>query len=117
MIVEGIARARYLRQSHRKINRVLQLVRGHDVNQALNILHFSPTKASDFIEKTLHSAVANVMNAPDAKEVDVDNLYIRSAYVDGGPTFKRWRPRAMGRANRILKRTSHLTVIVAEKGS
>ena len=115
--MEGKARARYLRQSQPKIDRVLKLVRGQDVNHALNVLHFSPTKASDLIEKALHSAVANVMNAPDAKEVDVDNLYVKSAYVDGGPTFKRWRARAMGRANRILKRTSHLTVVVAEKGS
>jgi large subunit ribosomal protein L22 len=115
--VEGVARAKYLRQSQRKIGRVLKLVRGLEVNKALNILHFSPTKASESIEKALHSAVANVMNAPDAQEVDIDNLYIKSAYVDAGPTFKRWRPRAMGRANRILKRTSHLTVIVAEKKS
>ncbi|UCD37785.1 MAG: 50S ribosomal protein L22 [Fidelibacterota bacterium] len=115
--MEGIARARYLRQSPRKINRVLQLVRGQDVNRALNTLHFSSTKGSELIEKTLHSAIANVMNAPDAKEVDVDHLYIKSAYVDGGPTFKRWRARALGRANRILKRTSHLTIVVAEKGS
>ncbi len=115
--METTARARYLHQSSSKINRVLQLVRGHDVNEALNILHFSPTKASEFVEKTLRSAIANIMNAPEAKEVDIDNLYIKSAYVDGGPTFKRWRARAMGRANRILKRTSHLTVIVAEKGS
>ncbi|UCH10878.1 MAG: 50S ribosomal protein L22 [Fidelibacterota bacterium] len=113
--MEGTARARYLRQSPRKLNRVLALVRGQDVNHALNVLHFSPTKASELIEKTLHSAIANVMNAPDAKEVDVDNLYIKSVYVDGGPTFKRWRARALGRANRILKRTSHLTVVVAEK--
>ncbi|UCH64045.1 MAG: 50S ribosomal protein L22 [Fidelibacterota bacterium] len=115
--MEGIARARYLRQSHRKIDRVLQLVRGKDVNQALNVLHFSPTKASEFIEKALHSAIANVMNAPEAKEVDVNSLYVKTAYVDGGPSFKRWRARARGRANRILKRTSHLTVVVAEKGS
>ena len=115
--MEGIAKARYLRQSPRKIGRVLDLVRGKDVNVALNLLHFSPTKASDFIEKTLRSAIANVMNAPETKEVDVDNLYVKSAYVDGGPPFKRWRARARGRANRILKRTSHLTVIVAEKGS
>ncbi|MCK4579273.1 MAG: 50S ribosomal protein L22 [Candidatus Marinimicrobia bacterium] len=115
--METTARARYLRQSSSKINRVLQLVRGHDVNEALTILHFSPVKASEFVEKILRSAIANMMNAPEAKEVDIDNLYVKSAYVDGGPTFKRWRARAMGRANRILKRTSHLTVIVAEKGS
>ena len=106
-----------MRQSPSKINRVLKMVRGEDVNRALNILHFSPTKASVFIEKTLRAAIANIMNVADANEVDVDNLYIKSAFVDGGPTLKRWRPRALGRANRILKRTSHLTVIVAEKQS
>ncbi len=115
--MEGVARAKYLRQSPRKINRVLKLVRGRDVNHALNVLHFSPTKASVSIEKVLHSAIANVMNAPETKEVDVDHLYVKSVYVDAGPTFKRWRARAYGRANRILKRTSHLTVVVAEKGS
>ncbi len=57
------------------------------------------------------------MNAADAKEVDVDNLYIKTAVVDQGPSLKRWRARAMGRANRIIKRTSHLTVVVAEKNS
>ena len=107
----------FLRQSASKINRVLQLVRGKDVNYALSVLHFSPTKASEFIEKALRSAIANVMNAPDAKEVDVDDLYLKLAFVDQGPSFKRWRPRAMGRANRIIKRTSHLTLVVAEKNS
>jgi len=115
--MESIAKAKFLRQSPRKINRVLKMVRGEDVNSALNVLHFSPTKASDFIEKTLRSAIANAMNSVEAKEVDVDNLYIKRAFVDSGPTFKRWRARAMGRANRILKRTSHLTVVVAEKQS
>ena len=114
--MEAVARARHLRQSHRKINRVLKLVRGRDVNHALNVLHFSPTKASEFIEKALHSAIANVMSVPEAKEVDVDNLYLKTAYVDGGPSLKRWRARARGRASRILKRSSHLTVVVAEKG-
>ncbi|MCH7528905.1 MAG: 50S ribosomal protein L22 [Candidatus Marinimicrobia bacterium] len=113
--MEKIARARFLHQSPRKINRVLHMVRGEDVNKALNVLHFSPTKASVFVEKTLRSAIANMMNAPDAKEVDVDNLYVKLAVVDGGATLKRWRARAMGRANRILKRTSHLTLVVAEK--
>ncbi len=115
--MEGVARARFLRQSASKINRALALVRGRDVNEALNVLHFSPTKASEFIEKALRSAIANVMNAPEAKEVDVDDLFVKRAYVDGGPSFKRWRARAMGRANRIIKRTSHLTVVVSEKSS
>jgi large subunit ribosomal protein L22 len=115
--MEGIARARYLRQSAQKINRELSRVRGRDVNQALNTLHFSPTKASLFIEKTMQSAVANILTGSESKEVDVDNLYVKKAYVDKGPSFKRWRARARGRADRILKRTSHLTVIVAEKNS
>lgn len=115
--MESIARARYLRQSARKLNRMLHEVRGKDVNLALNILHFTPNKASVFIEKTLRSAIANIMNAPEAKEVDIDQLYIKQAFADGGPSLKRWRPRAQGRATRILKRTSHLTMVVAEKGS
>ncbi|MCH8327596.1 MAG: 50S ribosomal protein L22 [Candidatus Marinimicrobia bacterium] len=115
--MEKLARARHLRQSPRKINRMLELVRGKDVNLALNILHFAPTKASVFIEKTLRSAIANMMNSDEAKDVDIDNLYIKRAFADGGPSLKRWRPRAMGRATRIIKRTSHLTVVIAEKGS
>ena len=76
-----MARARYLRQSARKLNRMLHEVRGKDVNLALNILHFTPNKASVFIEKTLRSAIANIMNAPDAKEVDIDQLYIKQAFA------------------------------------
>ncbi len=115
--MEQVARAKYLRQSSSKLNRMLAEVRGKDVNLALNILHFAPTKSSVFIEKTLRAAIANIMNSEAAKEVDIDNLYIKRAFADGGPSFKRWRPRAQGRATRILKRTSHLTVIVAEKGT
>ena len=114
--MEAIAKARFLHHSPRKLNRTLKLVRGKDINYALTTLHFSPTKAAQFVEKALRAAVANIMNAQEAKEVDLDNLYVRSAYVDAGPTAKRWRPRAFGRATRILKRTSHLTVVVAEKG-
>ena len=115
--MEGVARARYLRQSAQKINRELSRVRGQDVNQALNILHFSTTKASVFIEKTMRSAVANIMTGSEGKEVDIDTLYVKKAYVDSGPSFKRWRARARGRADRILKRTSHLTVVIAQKSS
>lgn len=117
MGTEWIARANHLHQSPSKINRVLKQVRGEDVNNALKLLHFSPTKASDFIEKTLRSAIANAMHTADSDEVDIDSLFVKTAFVDAGPTMKRWRARAMGRASRILKRTSHLTIVVASKVS
>ena len=105
---------KFIRQSPYKVRFVLDSVRGKKVNYALDFLEFSNKKAAKFISKALNSAVSNYSQKNES--FDPDSLYVREAYVDEGPKIKRFRPRAMGRAARILKRTSHLTVIVGEKG-
>jgi large subunit ribosomal protein L22 len=91
---------------------VLDLIKGKDVDEALSILRFTPKAASRVVEKLVKSAVANAENN---NNMDRDSLYISKAYADQGPTLKRFRARAMGRANMIRKRTSHITVVVSEK--
>jgi large subunit ribosomal protein L22 len=103
------ARVRYLRVTPMKARRVIDLVRGMPAQQALETLKFAPQEVSGEIYKVVASAVAN---AEHNARLDADTLYIRDAYVDEGPTFKRFRPRAQGRAYRIRKRTSHITVVV-----
>ncbi|HOV87341.1 MAG TPA: 50S ribosomal protein L22 [Syntrophobacteraceae bacterium] len=110
--MEVRAVSKYLRVSPHKARLVADLVRGKMVADALTTLKFTPKKSARFINKTLRSAVANAENA---RTVDVDTLYVKVILVDEGPRLKRWRPRAMGRATRILKRTSHITVVLAEK--
>jgi large subunit ribosomal protein L22 len=112
--MEAIAKARHIHQSARKVRQVLNEVRGIQVENAINKLHFTPKKAAKIIEKTLRSAVANAVNR-QGSEVDADKLFIKEAFCDEGPTMRRFRPRAMGRATVIRKRTSHLTIVVAEK--
>ena len=105
--MEAQATARYIRISPRKARYVADLIKGKKVEEALDILTFTPRKASSIISRVLKSAVAN---ASQNESIDVDTLYIKKIFVDGGPILKRFRPRAMGRANRIRKRTSHITV-------
>ncbi len=112
--MEAIAKARYLRISPRKLRRVINTIRGDKVENALNQLHFMPHKASSMVEKTLHSAVANFMSREDT-EANPEKLYVKAIYADGGPTAKRIRPAPMGRAYRVRKRTSHLTVVVTDE--
>jgi large subunit ribosomal protein L22 len=112
--MEAIAKAKHIHQSARKVRQVLDEVRGKQVESAINKLHFTPKKAAKIIEKTLRSAVANAINR-EGSEVDADKLFIKEAFCDEGPTMRRFRPRAMGRATIIRKRTSHLTIVVAEK--
>jgi len=81
------------------------------VSEALTILRFTPKKGARLVNKTLRSAVANAENV---RTVDMESLYVKTITVDVGPTLKRWRPRAMGRANRIIKRTSHVTVVLSD---
>ena len=106
------ATAKYVRISPRKAGDVAQLIRGKKVSEAKAILSLSPRVAAKLVGKVLDSAVANAENNHD---LDADDLYVVQAYVNGGPTLKRFRPRAMGRASRIRKRTSHITVCVDEK--
>jgi len=111
MAVKAVAR--YMRVSPRKVRVVADLIRGKDLEDALRILSLSSQKASGVLEKVLKSAVANAEAAPQIE--DVDALYVKAIHVDGGPVLKRIRPRAMGRAYLIRKRTSHITVVLDEK--
>ena len=106
------AKARFVRISPQKIRLIMGQVRGKKVEEALNLLSFAPQRGARILKKLLDSAVANAQQNAD---MDVDALYIATVYADEGPTLKRWRPRAQGRATRIMKRTSHLTVILGEK--
>ncbi|HEV2778377.1 MAG TPA: 50S ribosomal protein L22 [Actinophytocola sp.] len=105
----AIARARYVRATPMKVRRVVDLIRGHSAAEALAILQFAPQAASEPVAKVLASAMANAENNLD---LDPETLWISKAYVDEGPTLKRFRPRAQGRAYRIRKRTSHITIEV-----
>jgi large subunit ribosomal protein L22 len=106
------AAARFVRISPRKVRLVMGQVRGKKVEEALHVLSFAPQRGAGIVKKLIHSAVAN---AQENASMDVDSLYIARIYADEGPTLKRWRPRALGRATRIRKRTSHLTVVLDEK--
>jgi large subunit ribosomal protein L22 len=110
--MEARAQAKYVRIAPRKVRIVMNLVRGKGVDEAFSILRFTPKRASRYIAKVLHSAVAN---AEHNKDMNKDELYIYRAYTDEGPTLRRFRPRAMGRATRINKRTSHITVVLRER--
>ena len=110
--MEAKAVAKYVRIAPRKVRVVMDLIRGKDVAEAFAILKFTPKVGADAIEKVLKSAVANAENNFD---MDVENLYVSSAYVDQGPTLKRIHPRSRGQAFKILKRTSHITVVVEER--
>jgi len=112
--MEAKARTRYVRSSPRKMRRVVDLVRGEPVQKALNTLNFMPQSACVTVIKTIKSAAANAINIA-GPNLHMDDLYIKKATVDQGPTLKRFRPRAMGRASRIQKRTSHLTIVVADQ--
>ncbi len=105
----ALAQARYVRMTPMKCRRVIDLVRGLPVQQALDVLRFDVHAASEPIYKVLHSAAANAENN---KNLDRSRLVVSQAYVDEGPTLKRFRPRAQGRAYRIRKRTSHITIVV-----
>ncbi len=109
--MEVKATTRYTRISPFKLRLPIDEVKGKTADQALTLLKFMPLKAAGIIHKTLQSAVAN---AEHNNELDVDKLVVKNIIVDHGPSMKRFRPRARGRATRILKRTSHLTVIVEE---
>jgi large subunit ribosomal protein L22 len=111
--MEAKATVKYVRISPQKARRAVDLVRGRQVEEARRILRFSPLGASKTIEKALNSAVANAEQHPG---VVAQNLVVDRAWVDSGPTLKRWRPRAYGRATKILKRTSHITLVVRSLG-
>ena len=109
--MEAVSKLKYVRQSPYKVRFVADLIRGKNVLDAGNMLSKTNKKASKFLLKLLDSAVANI-NYNDDANFEKDELFIKKIFVDGGPTIKRFRPAAMGRAVPILKRTSHLIVVV-----
>ena len=112
------ASARHVRVTPQKARRVVDLIRGKQATEAVAVLRFAPQAASDPIRKVLESAIANARVAADrnSEAFDERTLVIQSVFVDEGPTMKRFRPRAQGRAARINKRTSHITVVIAPTG-
>ena len=110
--MQAKAVARTVRIAPRKARLVVDLIRGKQVGEAVAILNLTPKAASPIVEKVLKSAMAN---AEHNYEMDVNNLVVAQAFVDEGPTLKRFRPRAMGRASQINKRTSHITIVLSEK--
>jgi len=113
--MEARAKANFLRMSARKIRRVADLIRGKNVEEALNILTFTPKYAATPLGKTLRSATANALSIEGTAKLKAEDLYIKRIFVDGGPIMKRIRPTAMGRAYRIRKRTSHITIVVSDE--
>ena len=115
--MEAKAQARFVRITPRKARRVIDVIRGQRAQEAIDVLRFAPQGAAKTVLKLVESAIANVQYAAEqtGEAFDEDALVISQAYADEGPTMKRIQPRAQGRANRILKRTSHITVVVSDE--
>ncbi len=111
---QAMAKLKYAKISPQKARQVVNFVRGKHVSKALELLRYTPKKGAKMVEKLINSAIANAENNFG---MDIDELYVSEIFVDSGPVLKRARFRARGRVARILKRTSHLTVVLAEKGS
>lgn len=109
--MESRAELKYARISPRKVTLVMDLIRNQDADKAMAILKFTPKSACEYLEKLLASAIANAEN----KEMDVSRLYVAECYVGAGPILKRIRAKDHGRAHRILKRTSHMTIVLKER--
>ena len=114
--MEGRAVVRHVRMSPRKVRIVANMIRGKRVEDALGTLTLLPKKSAKIIAKLVNSAVANVDDKSKGK-ADVDALVVKAIQVDNGPIIKRWMPRAMGRANRVNHRTSHITIVLDEAGA
>ncbi|MBN1448451.1 MAG: 50S ribosomal protein L22 [Bacteroidetes bacterium] len=113
--MEARAIKKYIPGSPRKMRLVADQIRGKSVEQALDILHYSPKHASKVCETTLRSAVANLINAKDGGRINPEQVFITAVTVDGGPVMKRMLPAPQGRAYRVRKRSNHLTIVVTEK--
>ncbi len=113
--MEARATHKYIGSSPRKMRLIIDLIRGKSVEEAIEILHFNTKHASKDAEKVLRSAVANLYNMNEDEKVEIQDLVVKEAYVNQGPTLKRMLPAPMGRAYRIRKRSNHLTVVVASK--
>jgi|TARA_B100000530_G_scaffold293414_1_gene210947 large subunit ribosomal protein L22 len=116
MIMESQAKLRLARVSPRKARLVADLIRGREVGEALEILQFTRKKTAPLLKSLVESAMANAEYKAnrDGGKIDIDDLVVKQVYVDEGPTLRRFRPRARGSANKILKRTSHITVVLGE---
>lgn len=114
--MEAKAVRKYIRSSPRKMRTVVNVVRGQRVPEAINALNFLPQKVTDTVRRTILSAVHNLMDKYQEERLEEDELIVREIRVDEGPQFKRFRPAPRGRAQPILKRTSHLTVVVGIPG-
>jgi large subunit ribosomal protein L22 len=114
--MEAIAKARFQRISVRKARTILDMVRGQNVAEALNALRFTRKSAAPIVAKVIDSAIANAQQKEEG--VDLDNLVVKACWADKAPDryMRRWRPRAMGRATRIVKGMSHITVVLGERG-
>jgi large subunit ribosomal protein L22 len=114
--MNNVVKSKFLKITPRKLRGVINLVRGKNINKAIAILTVTKKRGCFFVERALKNAVANMQNnsKPEDK-VDTDSLYIKEAFVDEGPSLKRWLPRAMGRATEVKKRMSHLTIKLEEK--
>ena len=112
--MEAKAKTRFVRMSARKVRRVADLIRGRNVEEALNLLAFTPKAAALSLEKTLKSATANALSVEGTAKLKAEDLWIKKILVDGGPIMKRIRPTGMGRAYRIRKRTNHITIVVTD---
>ncbi len=115
--MEAKAITRYIGSSPRKMRLVIDLIRGKSVDQALEILHFQSKHASHDAEKTLRSAVSNLMNLNDEVRIEPEEIYVKEAFVNQGPTLKRISPAPMGRAFRIRKRSCHVSITVTTKNN
>jgi large subunit ribosomal protein L22 len=110
--METRAKTKFLRVSPRKVRLVVDQIRGKEVEAALNILKFTPKRSAAIVSKVLRTAIAN---AESTQSVDVDRLYVKQVTVDGAGMWKRFMPRAQGRATRIRKRLSHVTIVIDER--
>lgn len=115
--MEAKAKARFVRVTPQKARRVVDLIRGKQAVEAVAVLKFAPQAAAEPVLKTVQSAVANAVEGAkrNSERLDESDLFISEVFVDEGPTLKRFRPRAQGRAGRINKRTSHITVVVSQR--
>lgn len=113
--MEAQAINRFVGTSPRKMRLVVDLIRGRGVEEALNVLHFTPKHAAKTAEMVLRSAISNIQSKDEGGRVDPSTLFVKEAFVNGGPTVKRISPAPMGRAYRIRKRSHHLTIVVAQR--
>ena len=115
--MEAKAQARFVRVTPQKARRVVNVIRGKRALDAVDVLRFAPQGAAEPVRKLVESAIANAQYLADqaGERFDAEDLYIQAIYADEGPTMKRIQPRAQGRANRILKRTSHITGVVGDE--